>query len=304
LRHVANVAAMSTAMAGGGGSGVGGSGFARVAGAFFAEFHPTLGPRLSVQVPEGLVAADDFRELSDYLIPKPPLCGRLLTVCVRAHPGPTVSLTRAHPRTHTPTHVHAHTLAHIHIRRCTDQQRIVSLPVRIESARYERNMFQFNVGLVFSLSDADGAADTACYEPVVRKLARTLRTLEVRSTCPSLPGPPRPLTLLAPAVVCMLLHFCPIVCVCACGARQVERQAVSQAPRAKLEPLLADVVADLNKYHECQLSLASIVPPDAADRTRMSLDPPSPSRDVNAVCVCLCVCACPMVYIAPLQPFC
>jgi len=54
----------------------------------------------------------------------------------------------------------------------------MSFPVSIESNKYERNALIFNLGFVFSLEDDD----LRSYEPVVRKLAKVFRTLEVRST--------------------------------------------------------------------------------------------------------------------------
>ena len=55
----------------------------------------------------------------------------------------------------------------------------MTMPVSIESNRYERNALLFNVGFVFAVDD-----DATCYEPVVRKVAKTLRALEV-SAIPS-----------------------------------------------------------------------------------------------------------------------
>jgi len=60
--------------------------------------------------------------------------------------------------------------------RCTETERILSFPVSIESNKYERNALIFNLGLVFALEDDD----LRSYEPVVRKLAKVFRTLEVR----------------------------------------------------------------------------------------------------------------------------
>ena len=48
------------------------------------------------------------------------------------------------------------------------------MPVSIENNRYVRNALLFNVGFVFARDD-----DVGCYEPVVRKVAKTLRTLEL-----------------------------------------------------------------------------------------------------------------------------
>ena len=47
---------------------------------FFAEFHTVLGPKISYQAPEGFIRADEFESISEYVIPKSQLCGRLVTL--------------------------------------------------------------------------------------------------------------------------------------------------------------------------------------------------------------------------------
>lgn len=156
----------------------------RILALFFAIFHPTQGPKVVYQVPEGSVTSDevgdvkgkgkwapkdpslrnggsshlqqeqlfDFDTLSDYLIPKAPLCGRLITCTTKGLPS-------ANDR--TPRHY-----------------KVLSYPVLIEdSDKYERNTFIFNLAFVF-----DGKADVKSYEPVVRKCARALQGLEQSSS--------------------------------------------------------------------------------------------------------------------------
>ncbi|RWS25154.1 nitrogen permease regulator 2-like protein [Leptotrombidium deliense] len=47
---------------------------------FFCEFHAVAGPKIAYQVPEDYVSKENFDSLSVYLIPKPELQGRLITV--------------------------------------------------------------------------------------------------------------------------------------------------------------------------------------------------------------------------------
>lgn len=83
----------------------------------------------------------DFDSISEYVIPKTRLCGRL---------------------------VHCNTPKH----------RILGFPVIIQSDRYHRTDFRYNLCFVF-----DRWADLSCYEPVVRKCATVLMSCEVSSRC-------------------------------------------------------------------------------------------------------------------------
>jgi len=53
---------------------------AALRGVFFAEFHAVQGPRIASQAPEGLLSAEVFDSIAEYVIPKPQLCGRLVMV--------------------------------------------------------------------------------------------------------------------------------------------------------------------------------------------------------------------------------
>jgi len=46
----------------------------------FAEFDNRLGRTLSLQEPAGYLSPEAFDDISDYLIPKPQLCGRLIVM--------------------------------------------------------------------------------------------------------------------------------------------------------------------------------------------------------------------------------
>lgn len=131
---------------------------------FFAIFHPVVGPKVVFQVPEHTFAdhraggADaetpqppallEFSAVSDYVIPKAPLCGRLVTCIARASRRDS----GADKRTF----------------------KVLGFPVLLQKAdKYERNNFVFNLCFVLN-SDAEIHA----YEPIVRKCARVLRALE------------------------------------------------------------------------------------------------------------------------------
>ena len=120
----------------------------------FCEFHPVQGPRITWQLPQDVVSVDVFEALSEFLIPKPQLCGRLITWLGTSHIN----------------YASAHSL-YSKYQRWT----IMGFPVSIEDKKYERNAYLFNCAFVFeNLNESP-----SCYELVVQKLAHSLRTLEV-----------------------------------------------------------------------------------------------------------------------------
>jgi hypothetical protein len=138
---------------------------------FYARFHPEKGNIIAHQVPPGSISASlptsrpqhpttttttttsppaspttadeealfSFDSISQLLIPRQEFCDRLVTVCV-------------------------------------NHQRVIGHPVCIQSSKYERNEFIFNLCLVL-----DEEAEFSAYTSVVRKLARMLRQLEEQS---------------------------------------------------------------------------------------------------------------------------
>jgi hypothetical protein len=167
-------------------------GFPLIQAIFYCEFHPTQGPKVVFEVPEGFTASIhspqskqpnnismddylhmrspafiggnpsnpstdvqprkyssgslssfpafrllDFDSISEYLIPKPEICNRLVMIS-------------------------------------TGHFKVLGYPVSIESAKYERNALLFNLCFVFHRG-----ADTASFVPVVKKTARVLRSSEV-----------------------------------------------------------------------------------------------------------------------------
>lgn len=103
---------------------------------FLSEFHPVAGSKISCQVPEGYVTKDVFDAVNVYIIPKPQLQRCILTVNVM-------------------------------------KTKIVGYPVKIDSQRYARNAFYFNLCFV-----CDFWARSVQYEPVVKKLSEYLTMME------------------------------------------------------------------------------------------------------------------------------
>jgi hypothetical protein len=115
--------------------------FPRIAALFYAEFHPIQGPNIVYDVPEGSLTGQD----------------RLLDFeAVSDYVIPKSGVT---DRVITLT---------------VGNYKLVGFPSRVEHTRYARNAIIFNMVFVFARQ-----ADTRAYEPVARKMAITLRTLEV-----------------------------------------------------------------------------------------------------------------------------
>ncbi|KAI9032463.1 nitrogen permease regulator 2-domain-containing protein [Hyaloraphidium curvatum] len=126
-------------------------GFPLVVGIFLAEFHPTFGPRVAFQVPDGFGSSQllhlDFDSVTEYVIPKADMCNRLLSVAAR-------------------------------------RWKLVGHPVMIEDPKYPRNALIFNCCFVFERS-----ADVSCYENIVRRVARVFRLVETETEFLSKPRP-------------------------------------------------------------------------------------------------------------------
>lgn len=191
----------------------------RLLAIFYAVFHPTEGPKVIYQVPEGSITSEhtpskpdppssnatasssraqpdtlseplfDFSALSEYLIPKAPLCGRLVTSIARGTVG---VRRREHAPSRAPSAGRRSASARSSSSRASSlkpkgdgddekqpqrEQRsykILGFPTLIEdNAKYQRNNFIFNLCFVF-----EGSSDVRAYEPVVRKCGRVLRDLE------------------------------------------------------------------------------------------------------------------------------
>ncbi|BFZ63330.1 Nitrogen permease regulator 2 [Saitoella coloradoensis] len=90
----------------------------RLVAIFFAVFDPQLGPHVLHQVPSASIhphspsAIFDFEALSEYIIPKPQLCSRLIQICSRGY-------------------------------------RVLGWPICMVDKKYERNALMFNLCCVF-----------------------------------------------------------------------------------------------------------------------------------------------------------
>jgi len=108
-------------------------------GILFSEFHLTAGPKVSFMAPENFMEKEVFDAVSSYIIPKPELKDRLITITTRDY-------------------------------------KIVGCPVCMEDKKYDRNILMFNLCFVCTAQ-----SKTKPIEPVVRKLADYLTTLETES---------------------------------------------------------------------------------------------------------------------------
>uniref|UniRef100_A0A8C5CEN2 NPR2 like, GATOR1 complex subunit n=1 Tax=Gadus morhua TaxID=8049 RepID=A0A8C5CEN2_GADMO len=83
----------------------------RIECVFFSEFHPTLGPKITYQVPEEYISRELFDTVQVYIITKPELQNKLITVTAMG-------------------------------------KKLIGCPVCIEHKKYSRNALLFNLGLV------------------------------------------------------------------------------------------------------------------------------------------------------------
>lgn len=155
----------------------------------------------------------DFSPLAEYVIPKAPLCGRLVTCTTKARAaaippedafsksarskarsGKSFSQSGSRASSVAPSSNAAPSIPDSpkstsnelpriprpsndpsSSRLVSSTYKVLSHPVLInDTQKYSRNTYIFNIGFVF-----DGRADTRAYEPIVRKCARVVRGLEV-----------------------------------------------------------------------------------------------------------------------------
>jgi hypothetical protein len=83
----------------------------------YSEFDPIAGPKLSHQVPEGTMGKETFEAITDYIITKPQLCGKLISMTACG-------------------------------------MKVMGFPVCLEHNKFARNALWFNVCFVFD-PDAD-----------------------------------------------------------------------------------------------------------------------------------------------------
>jgi len=115
-------------------------GFPRLYAIFFSEFHPIQGPKVTYAIPDGFIYSSsslsansnplfqlcskdetlDFDAISEYVIPKPELCNRLVIIG-------------------------------------TTKYKVMGYPVSIENSKYKRNALIFNLCFVFD-NNADSSS--------------------------------------------------------------------------------------------------------------------------------------------------
>ncbi|KAG5928902.1 hypothetical protein E4U53_002562, partial [Claviceps sorghi] len=162
-----------------------------IQGIFYARFFAREGPKIVAQSPPGCVTPSgapnarppliDFDILQEYIIPRQAFCNRYLTV-------------NSPDRKYT----------------------VVGFPVVIAHAKYQRNEFIFNFGLLIETS-----VDLKPYEGVVRYLAATFAEMEKQN------------------------EYLSIAEADAARGRMVHRRPI--------ESLLEIVKEDLNNYGECMI---------------------------------------------------
>ena len=166
---------------------------------FFSEFHPTLGPKITyqvctvhtilkhykhvhcaqsaissndlilLQVPEDYISRELFDTVQVYIITKPELQNKLITVYVNVlH---LFLLTQVARMFLLLTLYCASLLLQC---RTAMEKKLIGCPVCIEHKKYSRNALLFNLGLV-----CDAQTKTCALEPIVKKLSAYLTTLEV-----------------------------------------------------------------------------------------------------------------------------
>eukprot|EP01094_Clydonella_sp_ATCC50884_P000503 TRINITY_DN10389_c1_g1_i2.p1 TRINITY_DN10389_c1_g1~~TRINITY_DN10389_c1_g1_i2.p1 ORF type:complete len:349 (-),score=78.81 TRINITY_DN10389_c1_g1_i2:89-1135(-) len=113
-----------------------------IRGIFYSEFDNIAGPRIVYQEPPGLLSAEEFDSVSEYVICKPQLCSKVMSVS-------------------------------------TGQWLVMGCPVMIEHAKYHRNALLFNLGFV--LPGNEPLSSTIPLRPVVRKLGGILQAMETEN---------------------------------------------------------------------------------------------------------------------------
>ncbi|KZT57109.1 NPR2-domain-containing protein [Calocera cornea HHB12733] len=179
----------------------------RIHAVFYAVFDPSKGPKVAYQVPEGLVS-------SRYAVPATPTVSPTTAAGFGLAPSqshPAAAASHSHSHSHVPaSHSNSHSgstarappppaplfefndisefvipktaLCNRLVICTTPQHKIAGFPVLLESAKYPRNEFRFNLAFVFRRN-----ADLGCYEPIVRKVGRVLSECEQDSSFLSSP---------------------------------------------------------------------------------------------------------------------
>lgn len=181
----------------------------RIQSVFYAEFDTTQGPKIVYQVPEGSIAVTPGASTSKSAgtsVPQTPSSDTPSPVPSNGSQGNGVISRNSSSSLTSPSEMHrsghylssplqqgssasSRVLFHFndismyvipHPSLCgrlvtfsTRRHRIIGFPVELRG-RYFRNYFRYNLCFVF-----DRGADLSCYEPIVRKVSRVLKSCEV-----------------------------------------------------------------------------------------------------------------------------
>jgi hypothetical protein len=158
---------------------------------FYAEFDNILGPKIAVQAPRSFLRADEFDDVSDFIITAPELCHRLITFRHRRKPIAVAAAAAAASAAAAiasaaapggavpvPVSVHGPAPASASVLPVPSDITILGYPVALSHNKYHRNALLFNVGFVFDSAAAD---DLYPFQAVLRKLACLIETLEVEA---------------------------------------------------------------------------------------------------------------------------
>ncbi|KIW08688.1 uncharacterized protein PV09_00637 [Verruconis gallopava] len=233
---------------------------------FYARFHHERGNIIAHQVPPGSIAAPaaaswseklpahassdeyplfDFSAVDKFLIPRQEFCDRLVTIC-------------------------------------TNHYRIIGHPVCIQSPKYYRNEFIFNLAIVL-----DEDAEFSAYTSIVRKLARILRQLEEQSQFLSKEEEDAIVDMggsigslgKASAIGTMEesgeLEKLPLLDELSAGEQEMTGSGLSEAyekeQEKKVYALCEMIMEDLNNYCEC------MIPIDSSNTINLKLFPTRPT---------------------------
>lgn len=137
------------------------SGNTPIRGAFLSVFDEIKGRNLTHQWPDGVVSAEEFNAIAEYVLPKPDVCGQLVSISAFG-------------------------------------SRVVGFPIYLGSYFYRRNALHLNLCFVL---DELATAEEEAISAVVTKLARSLVTLEVEASHLSDPARRSEFALLLPRLV-------------------------------------------------------------------------------------------------------
>ena len=138
---------------------------------FFAEFDNELGPKISAQVPHHFLSNGDFDKISDYVIAKQELCGRIFTLRASISVNKGANSSSSHSNTSIISNMNKNSQKR--------DVRVITHPLCVENRAYERHAYFFAFGMVF---DASGSSlSPKSHERAMKKFGSFMRTLEVES---------------------------------------------------------------------------------------------------------------------------